>query len=61
VAEQGEDFGSTEVIRSLALVPLHHFFGSGVTRESKARTARGVDFSRLWVHESPWVSAACRQ
>lgn len=61
-AEPGHDFSSTEDVRSLgpASVSGHHFFGSRVTWESKAGTARGVDFGRLWVRKS-WASAACRQ
>lgn len=62
-AELGQGFGSTEDVCSLGPAPLSlsRFFGSRVTWESKAETARGMDFSRLWVRKSPWVSAACRQ
>lgn len=62
-AEQGQDFGSTEDVRSLGPAPvsLHRFFGSRVAWQSKAGTAGGAHFSRLWVRKSPWVSAACRQ
>lgn len=62
-AEEGRNFGSTEDVRSPAPLSLYHFFGNGVTcgRESEAGTAGGMDFGRLWVRKSPWLSAAWRQ